>query len=64
MSKISPYRAAVLRAKTASLARPMPPTRNPDGSIIPRDKTGGAAARQAATAAAAMTPALPASQED
>lgn len=62
MPKISPYRAAVLRAKTASLARPMPPTRNPDGSIIPRDKTGGAAARQAA--AAAMTPALPASRED
>lgn len=48
--RISSARAAVLKAKTASLARPMPATRNADGSIIPRDKTGGAAGRQAAAA--------------
>ena len=45
-------RAAVLKAKPASIASKLPATRNPDGSIIPRDKTGGAAARRAAAAAA------------
>lgn len=40
-AKITPARAAVLKAKTASIASKLPATRNPDGSIKPRDKTGG-----------------------
>lgn len=40
-AKITPARAAVLKAKTASIASKLPATRNTDGSIKPRDKTGG-----------------------
>lgn len=40
-TKIPAARAAVLKAKTASIASKLPATRNADGSIKPRDKTGG-----------------------
>lgn len=45
--KIDPARAAKLGVKTASIAGRMPKTRNPDGSVKERDKTGGKAARDA-----------------
>lgn len=42
-TKITPARAGSLKAKTAAIAAPMPKTRNADGSVKERDKTGGAA---------------------
>lgn len=46
--KIDPARAAKLGVKTASIAsRKLPATRNADGSVKERDKTGGKAARDA-----------------
>lgn len=43
MSKTKPpVTTGKLKAKTVSIASKLPATRNPDGSIKPRDKTGGA----------------------
>lgn len=59
--KISPARAAILKAKAGSIASKLPATRNPNGSIKPRDKTGGKAARDAAAAASkGVVPQIPA----
>lgn len=48
--KISAARAAVLKAKTSSIASKLPATRNADGSVKPRDKTGGKATAKPAAA--------------
>lgn len=48
-AKIIPARAAVLKAKTQSIASKLPATRNADGSIKPRDKTGGKGTKPAAS---------------
>lgn len=58
-SKIPAARAAVLKAKTASIASKLPATRNADGSVKVRDKTGGKAV-QAKPAESAPVVAAPA----